>query len=253
MLVWDMPFGVIKDLDWDQEVSEDDFKQVIEDFAAKNQKSQFSVLLHVPWNLAGRYDRILRDLGMTTIPFSWYKPNFNAKNVRYLQSFELMIFACTSRRVTWNDSKNPLLRHNILNIPKVTTRLRHTGTKEVVNATQKPPAIARKFFKRHTTRGDEVLILSSGTGSEAIAAVSLGLNVTCVDFDSEQMAKCEERVIDFMSADNLKQLVAEPLLFRDDTDHELSDDESTLCETLQLRKENEDKAKAEVIEPQNKY
>ena len=120
-----------------------------------------------------------------------------------------------------------------------------------MNPAQKPLALIRMIITRHSNPSDNILDLCSGTGTSAVAAVSLERNIVCVERDQTQAAQIPLRVEGF----DYESLVApaDPFAPEEDEDiliatelneqlnqcgkckRDINPDESTTCTECQVR------------------
>lgn len=86
-------------------------------------------------------------------------------------------------------------RDNVVVVPAVTGKLKHSGDRKTVNIYQKPRALLDWMVNHFSYTGDWVLDLCSGSGTGLASALALGRNCVSVEIDARQASVLKGRVL----------------------------------------------------------
>eukprot|EP00457_Paulinella_chromatophora_P009007 gb/GEZN01009058.1/.p1 GENE.gb/GEZN01009058.1/~~gb/GEZN01009058.1/.p1 ORF type:complete len:192 (-),score=59.58 gb/GEZN01009058.1/:122-697(-) len=88
---------------------------------------------------------------------------------------------------------NPLLRHNIVQIPINKTKVKDSNG-EVVNPFEEPPQLTKKLMRMFMSPGKTAIVVCAGVGSEIIGALQAGVSIVATECDPTQFLHCKARV-----------------------------------------------------------
>ena len=135
------------------------------------------------------------------------KPHFNRDDVREPYTDDFLNgaaakkrkatkgrFQKTDKETTYVAHANGALPRDVIKVPALAGR---AGTKERVNhPTQKPLAICDKLIKASMVKGQENMLIVpfAGSGSECVAAQTLGVNFIAYEINPEYVELCQQRL-----------------------------------------------------------
>ena len=201
MVYQDAPYGVL-DVEWDKKgwsvVQQREVIDIVLGRAHADSKAGLAWLMWCNVNQVGAFTEVFTSKGfVNTRPIVWHKTNYNTKGPsnELLSTFEICILTYYSK-VPKNLylPKDPWDRHNHIELPTLKKITRHGMGGRVVNPAEKPVQLAQRLMKWHAVSGQSVLIVGSGSGSEIIAAMDMGLNVIAVEQDTYQWAAANDRI-----------------------------------------------------------
>ena len=103
--MWDMPYGILKDVAWDVLFTGNMMDQALKQFAAINQAPGHTAFLYHDYRQAGFVHDHLRDFSYSNIqPVYWYKSNINVSGANNVLTSS--VETCMVARVTNGNAKN---------------------------------------------------------------------------------------------------------------------------------------------------
>ena len=206
--VWDMPYGY--DLfTFDKQLVMSELTKALKQFdALQSQDHYIALLMHKPED-TNMVTEALRDRQYQHIDhLFWYKPGHQVSGPvkSYTNAVEMMTIGFYKDRnsVNWNVDADPLKRHNLIQLPPLTT-LTKDSNGQPINVTEKPPGVVEWVLRNHCPPGSTVMIAGTGAGGDVKGAIQAGLNVVGVEVD-EKMYKASLPVI----AKFIQEMDAEP-------------------------------------------
>jgi hypothetical protein len=188
----DTQFG-LKFEGWDQNATtKEEMAGILAQYAAMRLEPKGWVLLCVDWRNTAPMVEALQEAYYTDIqPIFWYKDNQNEAGDpgRFTHAVEVFIIGFkydgAKSSVYRNLDKNPLKRHNLMIVPTLHKYFKdEEGNK--INMHQKPAGCLQWFLDRFAQPNSTIVIVGSGSGSEAIGACQWGCNVVAVESDARQ-------------------------------------------------------------------
>lgn len=190
-----MPYGVLKDTEWDKLFTGPMMDQALKQFAAVNEAPAYTVFLYHDYRQAGFVHDHLKAYNYTFVqPVYWYKNNQNVSGPNNILTSA--VETCTVARFVNGQPKNlemqlrldsdPVKRHNHIESKTNSEYLKYENG-ETVNPTQKPLAPGVWFLSRFVRPGGTVVIVGCGAGGEIAACLELGINCVAIDTDEEQL------------------------------------------------------------------
>ena len=106
---------------------------------------------------------------------------------RLTPTVETVSFGCipNAAAIHWNVDKDPRKRPNVFTHPSLLTLTKDTAG-NIINKTEKPPALAQFLLGMFCKPGGTVLIIGTGAGGCVKGALQAGLNVIGVENDEKQ-------------------------------------------------------------------
>ena len=204
-LDFDLPFGH-KLFTYDVQVTPEFLTNVMKQFDATQTQENYVVIMgHKPQDCHLVCDLYEARGIKNATPLYWVKPEQYQKGPtkRITQAVEqLMVgYVPNADEVFWcpqHNSQDPRLRENYVEIPSVTTLARDTSG-NIINPTEKPPALAQWYFEKWCPRGSWVMVIGAGAGGTVKGAVLAGLNVVAVENDHVQFEALRSELVAWVS------------------------------------------------------
>lgn len=100
-------------------------------------------------------------------------------------------------------------RDNVIVVPAVIGKLKHSGDRKTINIYQKPRALLDWMVGHYSYVGDWILDLCAGSGTGLASALALGRHCVAVEIDARQASVLKGRVLQLdvnLAGDNNEDL-----------------------------------------------
>ena len=174
----------------DQQVTDRDLDTIGKQFDAINTATEYvAIMMHKTTDSTLVTEHLTQRSFTHICPFFWYKDGHITSGPptglhRAVEIGHIGYYPNYNDCHT-NLPDNPLLRHNFISCPSVTS-LTKDSRNEPINVTEKPPAICEWLLKMLCPASSTVLIVGTGACGDVMGAVSARVNVVGVEVDKAQ-------------------------------------------------------------------
>lgn len=203
-MICDFPYGNSLN-DWDAKFDDSDYISTIKSILAFTRwSSKFGIYLFHPITKSGLIHETLKSLKFSyVIPFTYHKADLKYHNGgKYLDTLEYGTFATSltdkGDDLPFNeinnerDGRQPYFRAG---------KVQHFKDLDgnVVNYAEKDVKVIQRMISTHCSKDNWILSCCSGTGTDAIAALSLMMNVICVENNMYQFKNLQRRITEHLT------------------------------------------------------
>jgi hypothetical protein len=240
LVIIDPPYGILSGVDWDRSAwGFEHFRKCFTEIVKVNLASNFCIAVFSSIQQVHDVFEAFAQVGITDrYSVVWYKKNAHGQNsgtdfLKLISAYEIITFGFYGNRsdCTMNYVNTPpAARFNVweCNIPS-RQEIQLDKFLEPINPAQKPVALLRMLITRHSNPNDNILDLCSGSGTSAVAAVSLGRNIVCVEIDPAQATQIPLRV-DSVDYETIQFAPADPFSATKSTEETLEEEFSQTIE-----------------------
>jgi hypothetical protein len=203
-LLSDLPYGVLDPdttgVDWDIRFTMEEFDTLLRQFEAIQKAASWFVCFMCDPSQMGEIMDALKEQGYVYItPFYWIKEGHTkvGTTTTLTPAVECMVVARKQRRgdaAYTNMDENPTLRYNYLVSPPQRTLLKDAAG-EVINITQKPPAVSAKILSMFAPPNKPILVVGTGAGGEVKGCIETGFSVIGLDKDRRQVEGLQRHLL----------------------------------------------------------
>jgi hypothetical protein len=189
LIFYDMPYGILP-LAWDVQMTLQEVTMLLKQVDAVQRKNNTMVCFMHTTEAACMIRQALRSRNFQDLQdWFWYKvDHFGTGPVSsYTNTVEMgtMAWNPNARGSHWKMDLDSRHRHNLFQCGSETLMIRDAD-QQLVNPTQKPPALMQWLCGNHVPPNGNVLIIGPGAGGDVRGAINACANVVAVERDFKQ-------------------------------------------------------------------
>jgi hypothetical protein len=220
LVILDPPFGILKDADWDVAWDAETWTETLRVVGSNFPKS--AIVVFMAYQQMTTVSNAAEVTGFTSISYhTWLKTGPLPQRAGCMSFPANPIWILSKGPKKYQSSSSFKANVNFVCTPP---EPKFSLGEEVLNPTQKPVCLLRSLINSFCPPASVVLDLCSGSGSTAMAAMSLGFDSVSIDYREDQIAGARQR---------LQFEVLEPTLWPEcDFVHDYSCLRQSLADTL---------------------